>query len=320
MDFCGLRKFCQVTDQFLLMNNLSEFIKSQAQNLGFDLVGIAPAQPLEAESLRLREWINRGYHATMKWMENRMEEREDVRNYFSEAKSIVSVAINYFHGTANTNLKISNYAWGDDYHDVVKRKLRKLVPNIQKVKPEVRGLVCVDTSPVLEKAWAQRAGLGWLGKHTNLITRDYGSWLFLGELILDIELDYDLPFDEDMCGTCTACIDACPTSALSDYVLDARSCISYHTIENRGELPDEFKNQLNGWIFGCDICQEVCPWNKRFAKQSQKGEFLPRVEIVEKTKEGWQELTLEEYRRIFWKSTIKRVKFEELMRNIYANS
>ncbi len=302
------------------MNNLSEFIKSQAQNLGFDLVGIAPAQPLEAESLRLREWINRGYHATMKWMENRMEEREDVRNYFSEAKSIVSVAINYFHGTANTNLKISNYAWGDDYHDVVKRKLRKLVPNIQKVKPEVRGLVCVDTSPVLEKAWAQRAGLGWLGKHTNLITRDYGSWLFLGELILDIELDYDLPFDEDMCGTCTACIDACPTSALSDYVLDARSCISYHTIENRGELPDEFKNQLNGWIFGCDICQEVCPWNKRFAKQSQKGEFLPRVEIVEKTKEGWQELTLEEYRRIFWKSTIKRVKFEELMRNIYANS
>jgi len=302
------------------MNNLSEFIKSQAQNLGFDLVGIAPAQPLEAESLRLREWINRGYHATMKWMENRMEEREDVRNYFSEAKSIVSVAINYFHGTANTNLKISNYAWGDDYHDVVKRKLRKLVPNIQKVKPEVRGLVCVDTSPVLEKAWAQRAGLGWLGKHTNFITRDYGSWLFLGELILDIELDYDLPFDEDMCGTCTACIDACPTSALSDYVLDARSCISYHTIENRGELPDEFKNQLNGWIFGCDICQEVCPWNKRFAKQSQKGEFLPRVEIVEKTKEGWQELTLEEYRRIFWKSTIKRVKFEELMRNIYANS
>ncbi len=319
MDFYGLRKFCLVSGQFLLMNNLSEFIKSQAQNLGFDLVGIAPAQPLEEESFRLREWINRGYHAAMKWMENRMEEREDIRNYFPEAKSVITLAMNYFHGIANGDLKVSNYAWGDDYHDVVKRKLRKLLTNIQKVKPEVKGIACVDTSPVFEKAWAQRAGLGWQGKHTNLITRDYGSWLFLGELILDIELDYDLSFDEDLCGTCTACIDACPTSALSDYVLDARRCISYHTIEHRGGLTDEFKDQLNGWIFGCDICQEVCPWNIKFAQLSQESDFIPRTEITEKSKREWHKMTIDEYRRIFRKSTIKRVKFEELMRNINAN-
>lgn len=298
----------------------THFIKKRALKLGFDKVGIAPAGPLNEEGVHLQQWLDRGYHATMNWMLSRVNERRDVHQYFPEANSVVSVAMNYFHGTTKGKLKVSNYAWGDDYHAVLKKLLIQLLKDIQERFPGVKGIVCVDTSPVMEKVWAQRGGLGWIGKHTNLISRDYGSWLFLGELILDCELEYDAPFEENLCGSCTACMDACPTDAIGDeYVLDANRCISYLTIEHRGELPEEIADQLYGWIYGCDICQEVCPWNIKFGRRSEEMAFSPRNDIVKKTVEEWESLTVKEYQRIFMKSAIKRAKFEGIKRNINAN-
>jgi epoxyqueuosine reductase len=227
--------------------------------------------------------------------------------------------MNYFHGIADGEMKISNYAWGDDYHDLLKERLYQLLKLVKERLPNVKGVVCVDTSPVMEKVWAQRAGLGWIGKHTNLISRDYGSWLFLGELILDCELDYDDPFEEDLCGSCTACLDACPTDAIvEDYLLDSRRCISYLTIEHRGDLPEEFDGQLEERIFGCDICQEVCPWNLKFSQKSREPLFAPRSEIVKRNSEKWSRLTEEEFHRIFRKSPVKRAKFAGLKRNIQS--
>lgn len=299
---------------------LTQFIRNRAVELGFHKVGIAPAGPLDEEGSHLQQWLDRGYHATMNWMLSRVNERKDVYRYYPEAKSIVSVGMNYFHGTAGDELKVSNYAWGDDYHTVLKTYLIQLLSDIQERFTEVRGRVCVDTSPVMEKVWAQRGGLGWIGKHTNLISRDYGSWLFLGELILDCELEYDSPFEENLCGSCTACMDACPTDAITDeYLLDANRCISYLTIEHRGELPEKMANQLQGWIYGCDICQEICPWNIKFGQISKVTAFSSRPGIVEKTEDEWKSLTKENYRRIFRKSAIKRAKFEGLKRNIIAN-
>lgn len=298
----------------------THFIKKRALKLGFDKVGIAPAGPLNEEGVHLQQWLDRGYHATMNWMLSRVNERRDVHQYFPEAKSVVSVAMNYFHSTTKGKLKVSNYAWGDDYHAVLKKLLIQLLKDIQERFPGVKGIVCVDTSPVMEKVWAQRGGLGWIGKHTNLISRDYGSWLFLGELILDCELEYDAPFEENLCGSCTACMDACPTDAIGDeYVLDANRCISYLTIEHRGELPEEMADQLYGWIYGCDICQEVCPWNIKFGRRSEEMAFSPRNDIIKKTVEEWESLTVKEYQRIFMKSAIKRAKFEGIKRNINAN-
>ena len=202
----------------------------------------------------------------------------------------------------------------------MKKRLIQLLKDIQERYPGVKGIACVDTSPVMEKVWAQRGGLGWIGKHTNLISRDYGSWLFLGELILDCDLEYDSPFEEDLCGSCTACMEACPTDAIgNEYVLDANRCISYLTIEHRGELPEEMANQLHGWMYGCDICQEVCPWNIKFGQKSEEIAFSPRSDIVKKTVDEWESLTEEEYKRIFRKSAIKRAKFEGIKRNINAN-
>ncbi|MEE9168001.1 MAG: tRNA epoxyqueuosine(34) reductase QueG [Candidatus Neomarinimicrobiota bacterium] len=299
---------------------MTRFIRERARRLGFNHVGIAQASRLSPEGNRLQEWLERDFHATMVWMNGRAEERRDLNRYFPEARSIVSLTLNYFHGHSHGELRISNYAWGDDYHQVMKTRISDLLTEIQRIRPEVRGVVCVDTSPVMEKAWARRAGIGWIGKHTNLITRDYGSWLFLGELILDCDLDYDSMFDDDLCGTCTACIEACPTGAIvEEYILDANRCISYLTIEHRDQLPDQMADQLDGWIYGCDVCQEVCPWNSRFAKTSSESSFAPREEITSRTAKEWREMTAEDFRRSFENSAVKRAKFDGLKRNIKAN-
>lgn len=288
--------------------------------MGFDRVGIARAGALVPEGDLLGAWLRRGYHASMEWMERREKERRHMERYFPEGKSVVSVAINYFHGHARGPLKISNYAWGEDYHRVVKEKLNRFLEEIRRLSPDVKGRVCVDTSPIMEKAWARRAGIGWLGKHTNIITRDYGSWVFLGELILDVELQYDPPFDQDLCGSCTACLDACPTGAIVDeYVLDANRCISYLTIERRGDFTAEENRELRGWIYGCDICQEVCPWNRKFSQASREPAFAPRREVTDKSEEQWGRLTRREYEFLFRNSPVKRAGFAGFKRNIRAN-
>ena len=300
----------------------SESIKKKAQELGFQKVGIARADPTPKEKNDLETWLDQGRHATMGWMEKRKDERGNIHTYFPEAKSIISVGMNYHVGKGqndiNSDLKFSTYAWGDDYHDVLKKRIFQLLKWIKESQTEIKGIVCVDTSPVMDKVWAQRAGLGWLGKHTNLITQDFGSWIFLGELILDIKLGYDPIFDEDLCGSCTACIDACPTQALDEYQIDAGKCISYLTIEHRGKFPKD-QPELHSWGYGCDVCQEVCPWNQKFARESDRSEFQPRQEILDRTKEDWKKLTEKKFREIFKGSAVKRTKFAGLKRNIESN-
>jgi len=300
----------------------SESIKKKAEELGFQKVGVARAVATPKESKDLKIWLSKGRHATMEWMEKRKDERGDIHTYFPNARSVISVGLNYNVGidqdNINSDLKFSNYAWGDDYHDILKRKLFQLLGYIKQSEDKVKGIVCVDTSPVMDKVWAQRAGLGWLGKHTNLITRELGSWLFLGELILDIDLDYDPIFLDDLCGSCTACIDACPTRALEEYQIDAGKCISYLTIEHRGDLP-ESEDELHGWIYGCDICQDVCPWNEKFSKKSDIQEFQPREDILNWSNKDWQNLEEERFRKLFKGSAVKRTKYIGLKRNIDQN-
>ena len=300
----------------------SKSIKKKAEELGFQKVGIARAEKTPQEKSDLDSWLMQGNHASMAWMMNRKDERGNIHKYFPEARSVIAVGMNYYTGNDQDNLrsdyKFSNYAWGDDYHTVLKKQLYQLLKWIKENNSKVKGVVCVDTSPVMDKVWAQRGGLGWVGKHTNLISRDLGSWLFLGELILDLELDYDAPFEEDLCGTCLACIESCPTQALEEYKIDAGKCISYLTIEHRGELP-ESQSDLHGWIYGCDICQEVCPWNEKFAIESKKDEFQPRKEIVEFISEDWDSLDEDSFKRIFKDSAVKRTKYVGLKRNIDQN-
>lgn len=299
---------------------LKQFIRETSKNLGFSKIGVAPAQPDQPSEKKILFWLGKNYHATMSWMECRSSERANIHNYFPEAKSVISLAMNYFTGTSSNAQdvgKISNYAWGDDYHDLIKPRLYQLLKKIKSVYPEINGIACVDTSPIMEKSWAQKAGIGWIGKHTNLITKDFGSWVFLGEILLDIELEYDAPFIEDLCGSCTACLDACPTHAFPEpYILDASKCISYLTIEHRDDLPDEMANMLSGWIYGCDICQEVCPWNIKFSQQSSEASFQPRANLNERTIEEWSQLSEEAYRTLFKKSAVKRTKYNGLKRNI----
>ena len=300
----------------------SKSIKKKAEELGFQKVGIARAEKTPKEKSDLDSWLMQGNHASMTWMMNRKDERGNIHTYFPEARSIIAVGMNYYTGNDQDDLrsdyKFSNYAWGDDYHRVLKKQLYQLLNWIKKNNSTVKGVVCVDTSPVMDKVWAQRGGLGWIGKHTNLISRDLGSWLFLGELILDLELEYDAPFEEDLCGTCLACIESCPTQALDEYKIDAGKCISYLTIEHRGELP-ESQSDLHGWIYGCDVCQEVCPWNEKFAIETKKDEFQPRKEIVEFVSEDWDSLDEDSFKRIFKDSAVKRTKFVGLKRNIDQN-
>ena len=300
----------------------SKSIKKKAEELGFQKVGIARAEKTPKEKLDLDSWLMQGNHATMDWITKRKDERGNIHTYFPEARSVIAVGMNYYTGNEQDDLrsdyKFSNYAWGDDYHIVMKKRLFQLLNWITENNSKVKGLVCVDTAPVMDKVWAQRAGIGWLGKHTNLISRDHGSWLFLGELILDLKLEYDRPFEEDLCGTCMACIESCPTQALGEYKIDARKCISYLTIEHRGDFPDD-KSDLHGWIYGCDVCQEVCPWNEKFSIKTELDEFKPRVEIANFKRDDWDNLSEEDFKKIFKGSAVKRTKYVGLKRNIGQN-
>ncbi len=305
------------------MNKLSQRIKMKADELGFQKVGITKVEFSSENKLNLDKWISKGFHASMQGIENRKEERANIFNYFPDAVSLISVGMNYFSGNTQDDLKskfkFSNYAWGEDYHSLIKDRLQILLKWIKNTSEEIEGVACVDTSPIMEKSWAQKAGLGWQGKHTNLISRDYGSWLFLGEIILNIPLDYDKPFIEDLCGSCTACIDACPTNAITSYQLDSNKCISYRTIEHRGEF-DENENNLDGWIYGCDICQEVCPWNEKFSKISPEKSFFPKTEILDWSEKKWMDLDDATFKKLFKGSAVKRTKFSGLERNIKQNS
>ncbi len=300
----------------------SVLIKEKVKQLGFQKVGIARAKEHPEDQRNLNLWLEEGRNGTMDWIKTRKEERGNLFNYFPEAKSVISVGLNYYAGIEqkdlNADYKFSNYAWGDDYHNVLKEKLFKLLNWIDERSAEVKGLVCVDTAPIMEKVWAREAGLGWIGKHTNLITKNFGSWIFLGELLLDIELDYDPPFYEDLCGKCTACIDSCPTDAIGSYKIDAKKCISYLTIEHRGDFKNSNTN-LDGWIYGCDICQEVCPWNNKFSEKTELENFQPRTEIINYNNNNWNDLSHEEYNAIFKKSSVKRTKYKGLKRNININ-
>lgn len=299
--------------------DLTRWIKNKAFEIGFSKIGIAPCEPLKEEGEHLVEWLRRKYHGEMKWMEEKKEVRIDPRKILPSAKSILSVAYNYYvpiaHADDDEHGKISRYAWGKDYHTVVKEKLIELLQHIQTRVPECEGKVYVDTGPVMEKAWAMRAGIGWIGKNTNILTREYGSWVFLGEILLNLELEYDTPAT-DFCGTCTACIQACPTQALVNaYVLDATRCISYLTIEQKGEIPPKLGENFRNWVFGCDICQDVCPWN-RFAKPTTEESFYPSPQNIAPLLVELAAITEEEFSRRFKGTPVKRAKYSGFLRNV----
>ncbi len=310
-----------VPKKFVL--SFTEKIKRKARKIGFHKIGIVRAEPLKTEREHLEEWLSENFHGEMRWMEREPEKRTDPKLLFPEAKSIIVVALNYYtpheHEENPDKGKISRYAWGDDYHDVLKEKLRELFAWIKTEKTETEGKICVDTAPIMDKAWAVRAGLGWLGKHSNLITKDYGSWVFIGEILLNLELEYDNKIIEDHCGTCTACLDACPTNAIvAPYIVDSKACLSYATIELRGdELPAEISENLNGWLYGCDICQDVCPWN-RFEKPTEETRFEPRTDNVSPYLDAIISLSHDEYVEKFRRSAMKRTKLNGLKRNAEA--
>ncbi len=288
--------------------------------LGFDRVGIVRAEPLQTERAQLEEWLARGFHGEMKWMAREPSKRTDPRLLFPTARSVIVVALNYYtphqHTDDNGTGKISRYAWGDDYHDVVSEKLKELLAWIKEECAEAEGKTCVDIQPMMDKAWGVRAGIGWIGKHSNLITMDFGSWVFLGELVVNLELEYDEERVEDHCGSCTLCIEACPTNAITEpYVVDSNRCISYATIELRApEMPEDVAANLEGWLYGCDICQDVCPWN-RFEQPTTEERFEPREGSVNTKLSDIMELTQEDYSARFRRSAIKRAKLAGLQRN-----
>ena len=294
----------------------SQLIKTEAKKLGFLSCGISKAEFLEDEAPRLERWLKDGKHGKMAYMENHFDKRLDPRLLVPDAKSIISLLLNYY--TPLNQLdgapKISKYAYGKDYHHVIKDKLKQLFQIINNKIGEVSGRVFVDSAPVMEKSWAVRSGLGWQGKNTNLISKKAGSFFFIAELIVDLELEYDTPVT-DHCGTCTACIDACPTEALTPYNIDASKCISYLTIELKDQIPTAFKNKMDDWAFGCDVCQDVCPWN-RFSKQHNEPLFSPNSEVINYTQKNWEEITQETFNIIFKNSAIKRTGFKGFKRNI----
>jgi len=298
---------------------LTAEIRDRALQLGFHTIGIARAGLLERESQRLDEWLARGYNASMGWMASGKEKRSDPRTILPGARSLIAVAMNYYApvehaGDASTG-KISRYAWGDDYHPIIERRLDELLKFIKARIPDAEGKVYADTGPVMEKAWAQRAGVGWIGKHANVITEESGSWVFLGEIILNLELDYDDPA-VDRCGTCTLCIEACPTQAIvKPYIVDSNLCISYLTIEHRGPIAAGLGGKFDRWIYGCDTCQDVCPWNAKFSKPADLPEFYPRAENLAPELDKIASLSPEEFTARFRKSPMKRTKRDGLSRN-----
>lgn len=296
---------------------LTQSIKSKALELGFQKVGISATDESFSYNNYFDQWLASGKNGTMKWLESRKEERKDILKYFPDVKSVISVALNYYTDGKNPQINFSKYAHGKDYHIVVKQKLNELLNHIKnELNPNAYGIICVDSSPIMEKQWAQRGGIGWQGKHTIMINEDYGSWMFLGELLLDIHLEYDEPFITDLCGSCTACIDACPTNALSEYQLDATKCISYLTVEYKGEFDFAQESKLNGWIYGCDICQLVCPWNKKRQKYTSEKSFKPIHAIREYSFADWLKIDNSSFKIIFKDSPIKRINYERFMRNV----
>lgn len=292
-------------------------IKAEALRLGFMSCGISKADFLEVEAPRLERWLNNQMHGQMSYMENHFDKRLDPRLLVEGAKSVVSLTLNYYpeETQIEDSYKISKYAYGEDYHYVIKDKLKELLYFIQSEIGDVDGRVFVDSAPVLDKAWAAKSGLGWVGKNNNLINRKNGSFFFIAELIIDLDLETDGP-TTDHCGTCTKCIDACPTKAIeSPYIVNGSKCISYLTIELRDDIPSEFANKLDDWMFGCDVCQDICPWN-RFAKPHSEPRFIPNNELMHLEKREWRELTKDTFNEIFKKSAIKRAKFDGLLRNI----
>lgn len=291
-----------------------------ANELGFQLTGFAPAEKLNNEVEFLKKWLSKNYQAGMKYMENNLNKKLDVKEILSSAKSVISLGINYYNGeefpiSEKQFGKVSRYAWGKDYHLIIWKKLELLINKIKSIEPEFEAKSYVDTGPVMDKAWAVRAGIGWLGKHTNVINRDFGSWFFIANLITNYEFQYNIP-QEDFCGSCTACIDACPTDAIvEEYIVDSNKCISYLTIENKNEINNKFNGKFENWIFGCDICQDVCPWNNKFSqitiaeefKTNQKNKVLDLNYILN--------MNSNEFKDKFNESPILRSKLKGLKRN-----
>ena len=279
--------------------------------------GISKAGFLEQEAPRLEAWLNQNRHGQMQYMENHFDKRLDPTKLVEGSKSVISLLLNYYpqQFQRDDSYKISKYAYGTDYHFVIKDKLKELLHCIQEQVGDVHGRAFVDSAPVLDKAWAAKSGLGWIGKHSNLLSKQAGSFYFIAELIVDLDLDYDTPVT-DHCGSCTACIDACPTQAIVEpYKVDGSKCISYFTIELKNEIPSSVSGQFDDWMFGCDVCQDVCPWN-RFSKAHKEPLFDPHPDVLSNSKKDWEEITKEVFSEIFKKSPLKRTKFEGLRRNI----
>lgn len=296
----------------------TQIIKTKAQELGFSFCGIAKAEFLEQEAPRLEEWLKRGYQGKMSYLENYFDKRLDPTLLVPGAKSVVSLVYNYYPKkdlAEDDNLKIAKYAYGEDYHFVVKDKLKILLTHLNETIGEVNGRAFVDSAPVMEGAWAQKSGLGWVGKNSLLLNRSAGSFFFLAELIIDLELEYDSP-TKDYCGTCTACMDACPTDAIAEpYVVDGSKCISYFTIELKDEIPNDVSGKFENWIFGCDICQDVCPWN-RFSSPHNESRFDPSPTLENMKSDDWKEITEEVFKSVFKNSAVKRTGLKGLQRNI----
>tara|TARA_B100000900_G_scaffold103254_1_gene85560 strand:+ start:135 stop:1067 length:933 start_codon:yes stop_codon:yes gene_type:complete len=298
-------------------DRITNAIKSESNRLGFISCGISKAEFLEEEAERLENWLKRGMHGKMSYMERNFDKRLDPTLLVEGAKSVISLSYNYYPQTKidNGHFKISKYAYGKDYHFVIKEKLKNLLEFIRDEVGDVNGRVFIDSAPILERAWAKKSGLGWIGKNSNLVSKKIGSYFFLCEIILDLELTYDHQ-DFDHCGTCTACIDACPTEAIEQpNVVNGSKCISYHTIELKENIPNEFKGKFDDWIFGCDICQDVCPWN-RFSKSHNEPLFNPDDNLRLMDKCDWLEMTKETFDKVFQKSPLKRTGFDGIKRNI----
>ncbi len=303
-----------------LKSKYTQLIKAKAISLGFESVGIAKARFLEEEASNLEQWLKSGYQGEMSYLANNFDKRLDPTKLVEGAKSVISLSYNYFPDEEKTqrqdSYKIARYAYGQDYHYVVKDKVRELLEYIQEEIGEVGGRAFTDSAPVMERAWAEQSGLGWRGKNSLLLQRNKGSYFFLAELIIDLDLEYDHPFSTDHCGTCTKCIDACPTNAIIDEkTVDGSKCISYFTIELKGAISNSLKDSFEDWMFGCDICQEVCPWN-RFSKPHKESHFEPDSRLLNYDKSQWREITQEVFSEIFKKSAVKRTKFTGLIRNI----
>ncbi len=301
------------------MDKITKEVKTSALELGFDFCGIAKVQKLEDDARRLEKWLNKGMHGTMQYMENHFDLRIDPSRLVPGAKSVITLLLNYYPSAQQKEFapKISRYAFGNDYHDVIREKLNQLIELNKKQVGEINGRGFVDSAPVLERTWAQKSGLGWVGKNGNLINKQMGSFFFIATLIIDVELKYDDAFARDYCGTCKKCIDACPTEAILPYkVIDGSKCISFFTIELKDALiPGNMKGKFDNWMFGCDVCQDVCPWN-RFSKPANEKGFKPLQEILNFSINDWNELTEESFKNIFKNSPLKRAKFEGIKRNL----